>query len=146
MFGKRRNVYRRVSQLEAENLASMVKFWLNTIEHYLVTDKNNKNNKNIKFNVTSVVSDFLTLYELNRKVITRIDKSTIRVREKNIILSPLEKCSWLINVADNSGQVTQHNADPKQLGMSILNMFAIGPFKQTLEPDLLMAICYYFEP
>ena len=95
MFGKRRNVYRRVSQLEAENLASMVKFWLNTIEHYLVTDKNNKNNKNIKFNVTSVVSDFLTLYELNRKVITRIDKSTIRVREKNIILSPLEKCSWL---------------------------------------------------
>ena len=82
MFGKRRNVYRRVSQLEAENLASMVKFWLNTIEHYLVTDKNNKNNKNIKFNVTSVVSDFLTLYELNRRVITRIDKSTIRVREK----------------------------------------------------------------
>ena len=79
MFGKRRNVYRRVSQLEAENLASMVKLWLNTIEHYLVTDKNNKN---IKFNVTSVVSDFLTLYELNRRVITRIDKSTIRVREK----------------------------------------------------------------
>jgi len=145
MFGKRRNIYRRVSQLEAQNLACMVKFWLNTIEHELVTNKD-KYIKNIKFNVTSVVSDFLTLYELNRKVISRIDKSTIRIREKNIILSPLEKFSWLINVEDQSGMVIQHNADPKHLGMSILNMFAIGPFKQTLDPDVLMAICYYLDP
>ena len=145
MFGKRRNIYRRVSQLEDQNLSYMVKFWLNTIEHELVTNKD-KYVKNIKFNTTSIVTDFLTLYELNRRVISRVDKSTIRVRQKNIILSPLEKFSWLINVEDQRGMITQYNADPEHLGLSILNMFAIGCFKQTLEPDILMAICYYFDP
>ncbi len=169
MFGRRRNIYRQVSQLEAQNISYMVKFWLQKIEHEIFTDKCKSKSKgkskgkskiqpqpqpqpqkdtssqlkNVTFDLAAVVSDFLTLYDLNRKVMSKLDNSSIRIREKTIVLSTTENFGWIVNVVDEKGLVTQYQANPTLLGMSVLNMFAIGPFKHTLEPDILMAICYY---
>ena len=143
MLGKYQKYY-QVTQIEVEHISHLVKFWLDNIKNYLINSKK-KDLKNITFNTTSVLSDFISLYELNRPAFSRLDKSQIKIRDKTIGLSPLKKFGWQINTIDMKGKVNKYTVSPIELGMSILGMFSIAPFRRVLDPDIIMSICYYYD-
>ena len=93
-----------------------------------------------------VLSDFISLYELNRPAFTRLDNSQIKIRDKTIILTPLKKFGWQISCIDRNKGVSRFTSSPTELGMSILGMFSVAPFRRVIDPDILMSICYYYDP
>ena len=147
MFGKNRK-YKQVAQIEVENISHLVKFWLDNIKHYLSSSKDKHLNA-ISFDTKTLLADFISLYELNRAAFNRVDNSQVTIRSKTIILSPLKKFRWQISCIDsqvNGTGVSRHNVGPTELGMSILGMFAVANFRRVIDPDILMAICYYYDP
>ncbi len=69
----------------------------------------------------------------------------VTVQGKPIILNPMAKYCWLVTVKDAQGHSLEIKADPTLLGSSVLHMFSLGEFRNILEPEVVLAICFYQE-
>lgn len=139
----RKRKYHLVGQieLEVESISYLVKFWLDNIKNYTA-----KHLKTIHFKTQDILDDFLSLYQVNRIAFSRSDNNQIVIRDKHIVLYPLKNFRWQVSYCDRDGIKKTFITGPTELGMSILGMFGVAPFRGQIEPDIIMAICYYCDP
>ncbi len=139
----RKQKYREVGQidLEVQSISYLVKFWLDNIKNYTA-----KHLKTINFKTQDILDDFLSLYEVNRVTFRRSDNNQIVIRDKHIILHTLKNFRWKVSCSDRNAMTNTFITGPTELGMSILGMFGVAPFRGLIDPDIIMAICYYCYP
>ena len=140
---KNKNKYNQINQFELQTVYNMVKFWLENCRYFLMTTTDSSFNK-VSVNKT-ILTDFLELYEINKPLFQYISNNVIQIRELTIILNPLEKYNWYIQTVDKKGNLSSKQITPTILGISILGMFSKIIYKEQLDPDIIMSICYYYD-
>jgi len=139
---KSKSKYRPLCQMEYPTIFYMIQFWLLNVKLSL-KGKGNQATL-VKFQEKTLINDFIAIYVLNRETMT-MEGSEVTVQGKPIILKPLTKYCWLVTVKDAQGHSLEIKADPTLLGSSVLHMSSLGEFRNILEPEVVMAICFYQE-
>jgi hypothetical protein len=147
MFFNFKKKYQPLTQIETNPISYMVKFWLENSNYYLTTSKD-KNLNALYFKTSSILADFLSIYELNKPAfsyLNDIETVIIQIRDKTIILNPIKKYRWYVYLTDKEANQKQYILNPTELGLAILSMFSVVSLKNIPDPDIIMAICYYYE-